>query len=57
MAITIIKKGTKKDKPVKVTCQHCGTTFTYQQEDRQFDQREGSYVICPDSDCKSFINI
>lgn len=43
----IIKKGNKKPKEVKTTCEKCGTVFTYNNSDTETCQRDGTYVKCP----------
>ncbi len=58
MTIQIIKLNNKKAKPRKETCFNCGTVFTYESSDTEYDQREqSSYVVCPNKKCKQFISV
>lgn len=57
MAKEIITLGTKKDAKIEKTCHECGTVFTYQNNDKEYDSREQChYIICPNNDCKAYIN-
>ena len=52
----IIKQGNSKPKEAKKTCKKCKTVFIYTNEDIQHDCRDGNYVICPNTSCKTFIS-
>lgn len=49
-----VVKSKEKEEKVK-TCYRCKTLFSYTLADVQSD-REGTYVVCPNNDCKSFID-
>lgn len=54
----VIKEGKKKidEQPKEKTCYKCSCVFEYVRNDINSD-REGSYVICPNEDCKSFLSV
>jgi DNA-directed RNA polymerase subunit RPC12/RpoP len=53
----IIKEGPKQFPKTK-KCHRCGTKFTYEKSDIEFDSRENdSYVVCPSTSCGAFISV
>lgn len=50
----IIKKIPPKNQVWVVKCQNCGTILQYDKSDITHDQREGSYIQCPE--CAKYIN-
>lgn len=50
----IIKKIPPIDKSWIVKCDKCGSILQYNQDDITHDQREGSYVKCPE--CHGYID-
>jgi DNA-directed RNA polymerase subunit RPC12/RpoP len=50
----IIKAGVDpRFQEIPKTCWTCKTEFTYTNSDVKYDQRDGSYVVCPV--CSAFI--
>lgn len=49
-----IKKFPQKNKSWVVKCENCGTILQYEEGDIIHDQREGSYVQCPE--CNKYID-
>lgn len=57
MAKKIIQEGPAQF-PKKTKCHRCGTRFTYEKSDIEFDSRENdSYVTCPNNACGAFISV
>ncbi len=52
----IIKLSNKLPKEKKEKCRSCGTEFAYTGADLKYDRNE-SYVICPNPECKKFISV
>lgn len=55
--IEVLKEGNNmKDRPqFKTYCGTCKCEFSYDKSEINSD-RDGSYVICPNESCKSFIS-
>lgn len=54
----IIKEGKKKkDQKKTKSCSYCECVFEYEPSDVRSDFKEGSYVVCPNDDCKHFLSV